>query len=184
MSHVLQHYACEKAMQVQCISSKPGHEKTDTFIHSYATENELRNLISEKTSLFVNLATEGPAMNVAARITSVLSPSCEFESHGCLFTEELRTFPYAFAASVQSSLQVAIHKTIQVLNSDRIEPRATVVDIADSDFRDKIIDPLSQVKWTSKTTIAVNIEPVDSPLSTGQNLLACGIEWWTWLIFM
>lgn len=162
MSHVLQQHATEKAVQVQHISSKPGHEKTWTFIHSYATENQIRNMIAENTSLFVNLATDGQAMNVGARIASLLPRSCGVESHRCIFTEELRTLPYAFAASVQSSLQVAMRKTIQVLNSDKIEPHATVVDIADFGSHHKIIDPLSQVKWKSKSTVAVNIQPVDS----------------------
>lgn len=162
MSYILQQHANEKAVQVQYISSGPDHEKIGTFIHSYATENDIRNLVSKDTSLFVDLATERQAMNVAARIVSVLPPSCEVESHGSLFINELRTLPYARAASVQSSLQAALQKTTRDLDSHNIEPNAATVDIVDLGSRHKTRDLLSRVKWISTSPIAVEVQPIDS----------------------
>ena len=91
MSDIIGKACCQKGIMVTYTSSKAGPESPFTFVHSYATEHDIRKLMPSNVSLFIDLSATGRE-TLGARIASRLPNIREVESANSLHQRATQVF--------------------------------------------------------------------------------------------
>ena len=161
MSDIIGKACCQKGVPVTFTSSKPEAESPFTFVHSYATEHDIRKLLPSDLSLFVDLSARGREI-LGARIASVLPNSCEVENAETLFTKEPRKFSREATKSVPRMLSKAYDHALEYLNTHRSSPEANIVSLAEASSTGELEGRFAIINWGISQPIAVPLQPVDA----------------------
>ena len=131
-------------------------------IHPYATDHEVKRMMPDNVSLFVNLSTDRQAAALGIRIASLLPSSCEVELSSTLFSHEVRSIPSVRSDFVQETLNEAYHKIAESAATLYLLPSVETIDVTElnSDYSSHV--PLQQIRWKTSSVFDVDVQPVDS----------------------
>ena len=161
MSDIIGKACCQKGIMVTYNSSKAGPESPLTFVHSYATEHDIRKLMPSNISLFVDLSATGRE-TLGARIASVLPNICEVESAETLFTKERRKFSREATKSVPKMLSKAYEHALGYLNTRKPSPEANTADLAEASSIDELEERFAMIDWSTSPPVTIPVRPVDA----------------------
>ena len=154
--------ACRrKGASVIYTTSKAEPEPPFTFVHSYATEHDIRKLMPSDVSLFLDLSARGRE-TLGTRIASVLPNGCETESAETLFTKEARKIPREATKFVHKMLSEAYDDALEYSNMHKPSPDADVVSLADANSIDKLDERFAMIDWIASRPVAIPVQPVDA----------------------
>ena len=160
---VLSHHAAKKQVHVVHITTQSrGERPSGICIHPYASERGIREMLPEKTSLFVDLSTDMINKSVVARIAAYLPVQCVYLDNSKLFRKHSHISPLSSIDLIRDLLRSAW------LNSHRetseVEDLGSIDGIAVSDLlmQDRTIRPATVIDWTNASTVPVQVEPIDS----------------------
>ena len=161
MSDIIGKACYQKGIMVTYTSSKAKPESPFTFVHSYATEHDIRKLVHCDVSLFVDLSARGRE-TLGARIASVLPNICEVESAETLFTKEPSKFSRQATYSVSRMLSKAYDHVLGYLDTYKPSPDANIVGLAEATCTDELEERFAIINWSTSAPITVPVQPVDS----------------------
>ena len=161
MSDIIGKACYQKGIMVTYTSSKAEPESPVAYVHSYATEHDIRKLMPSDVSLFVDLSARGRE-TLGARIASVLPNICEVESTETLFTKEPRKFPRQATESVLRMLSKAYEHTLGYLKAHKPSPEASIVGLAEASSTDALEERFAMIDWSTSPLITVPVQPVDA----------------------
>ena len=131
-------------------------------IHPYATDHEVKRMVPDNVSLFVNLSTDRQATALGDRIASLLPSSCEVENSNTLFSHGLRSFSSVRSEFVQETLNETYHKVVESAATLNIHPNVKIIDVTELSSDRNSHFPLQQIRWKTSSVFDVDVQPVDS----------------------
>ena len=154
--------ACHhKGIMVTYTSSKAEPESPFIFVHSYATEHDIRKLMPSDVSLFVDLSARG-LETLGARIASVLPNICEVESAETLFTKEPRRFSRQATKSASKMLSKAYEHALGYMKAHKPSPEANIVGLAEASGTDALEERFAMIDWSTSPPVTIPVQPIDA----------------------
>ncbi|KAL2048919.1 hypothetical protein ABVK25_010772 [Lepraria finkii] len=162
LSSTLRRMAEDRDIRLICTSVNVEGHPSSLVIHPYATDHEVKRVVPDNVSLFVNLSTDPQAAALGDRITSLLPSSCEVEHSSTLFPREPRSFSSVRAECIQETLKKAYHKVAKSAATLDLHPSVETIDVTELSSNHNSHVPFQQISWKTSSVFDVDVQAVDS----------------------
>ena len=162
LSSTLRRMAEDRNVRLICTTVNVEGHPSSLFIHPYATDHEVKRVLPDNVSLFVNLSTDPQAATLGDRLTSLLPSSCEVERSSTLFSRELRSFSSVRAECIQETLKQAYHKVAESAATLDLQPSVETIDVTELSSNHNSHLPIQQISWKTSSVFDVDVQAVDS----------------------
>lgn len=141
----------DRDIRLICTSVNVEGHPSSLVIHLYATDHEVKRVVPDNVSLFVNLSTGPQAAALGDRITSLLPSSCEVEHSSTLFPREPRSFSSVRAECIEETLKQAYHKVAKSAATLDLHPSVETIDVTELSSNHNSHVPFQQISWKTSS---------------------------------